>query len=102
MRRYRLSLLAKADLDRIWLHIAREASIETADRLIEAITGKFPILAGMPEAGKVQDWIEPGLRSFPVRKHLIYYRKTKRGGILISRVIHGMRDQEKAWEEGNP
>jgi len=41
MRRYRLSRPAKADLDRIWFRIAREASIETADRFVDTITARF-------------------------------------------------------------
>ena len=42
MRRYRLSHPAKADLDRIWF---REANIETADRFVDTITARFPVLA---------------------------------------------------------
>ena len=41
MRRYRLSRPAKADLDRIWLRIARDADIEEADRFIDSITARF-------------------------------------------------------------
>ena len=99
MRRYRLARPAKADLDRIWFHTARNASIETADRFIDKITGRFPFLAGAPEAGPARDDLDPGLRVFPVEDYLIYYRKRARAGILISRIIHGMRDQEKALEE---
>jgi toxin ParE1/3/4 len=96
MRRYRLSRPAKADLDRIWLGIARDANIKKADRFIDRITARFPMLAGMPEAGRSSDEIEPGLRRFPAENYLIYYRRARRGGILISRIIHGMRDQREA------
>ena len=95
MKRYRLSRPAKDDLDEIWLRIAREASPETADRFVDEITARFPFLAGMPEAGRSRDDLESGLRSFPVEDYLIYYRRARRG-ILISRVIHGRRDQPKA------
>ena len=95
---YRLSRHAKADLDAIWFHIAQEAGIETADHFIDTITNRFPMLAKMPEAGRSADDIEQGVRVFPVESYLIYYR-IHRGGISISRVIHGMRDQEGAWEE---
>jgi toxin ParE1/3/4 len=54
------------------------------------------MLAGMPDAGRMRDEIEPGLRSFPVEDFIIYYRKVKRGGIRISRVIHAKQDQRKA------
>ncbi len=99
MRRYRLSRPAKADLDRIWFRIAREASIETADRFVDTITARFPVLATMPEAGRARGDIEPGLYSFPVEDYIVYYRKGPRGRVLISRIIHGMRNQAKAWKQ---
>jgi plasmid stabilization system protein ParE len=50
MKRYRLARRARADLDRIWVRIARDVGIKSADRFVD-------------------------------------------------RVIHGMRDQRKAWTE---
>ena len=97
MKRYRLARPAKADLDDIWLHIAEEASVNIADRFVDAITEQFVLFAGMPEMGRSRNEIEPGLRSFPVGDYLVYYRRRPRGGILISRVIHGRRDQARAW-----
>ena len=35
---YRLARPAKADLEEIWLFIAKDAGLETADRFIDAIT----------------------------------------------------------------
>ena len=95
MKRYRLSRPAKDDLDQVWLHIARAANPEIADRFVDGITDRFPFLAGMPEAGRPREDIEPGLRSFSAKDYLIYYRRARRG-ILISRVIHGRRDQTSA------
>jgi toxin ParE1/3/4 len=57
------------------------------------------MLAGMPDAGRMRDEIEPGLRSFPVEDFIIYYRKVKRGGICISRVIHAKQAQRKAMRK---
>jgi plasmid stabilization system protein ParE len=34
---YRLSALAEKDLNDIWSYVAEDASLETADRLIDAI-----------------------------------------------------------------
>jgi toxin ParE1/3/4 len=80
------------------LYIAQEGGLEAADRVIGAIVARFPVLAGMPDAGRERDEIGPGVRAFPVGKYVIYYRPAPRGGILISRVIHGTRDQLKAWD----
>lgn len=39
---HRVSPRAEADLDEIWLYVARESgNVETADRLIDAITDRF-------------------------------------------------------------
>jgi toxin ParE1/3/4 len=98
MSSYRLSRPARADLDSIWLHIAQEGDVETADRFIDAITNRFSMLAKMPEAGRSAAEIDAGVRVFPLESYLIYYR-IHRGGISIARIIHGMRDQNTAWNE---
>ena len=98
MKSYRLSRRAKLDIDRIWLYIAAQSSPEIADRFLDHLREKFPTLAGMPDIGRLSDAIELGLKCFPFRDYLIYYRRAPRGGILIVRVIHGMRNQQKAWE----
>jgi toxin ParE1/3/4 len=54
------------------------------------------MLSRMPEVGRLRDDFFPGTRSFPSGEYVIYYRKV-RGGISISRVIHGARDQKSAW-----
>ena len=95
MSRYRLSPLAEADLESIWLFVSRDRSVETADRLIDAITDRLALLADHPEAGRARDDIAPGLRSFPVRRHIIYYRPGH-GHVLIARILHGSRDQFSA------
>jgi plasmid stabilization system protein ParE len=42
--------------------------------------------------GTCRDEIEIGARGFPVGKYIIYYREIGRR-IVISRVIHGMRER---------
>jgi toxin ParE1/3/4 len=74
MSSYRLARPAKADLDEIWLFIAQDAGLETADRFIDSITDRFVTLGGVPEAGRLADHIEQGVRVFAVETYLIYYR----------------------------
>ena len=97
MKRIRVSRLAELDLDEIWYEIAkRSGSIEIATGVVDSITEVFSLFAGNPEAGRRRDEIELGTRSFPVDNYIIYYRQ---GGqyLVISRVIHGMRDQKAAY-----
>lgn len=92
MNRYRLSPLAELDLDEIWLYVAQDRSVDVASRLVDDITERFVLLASHPEAGRLREEITAGLRSFPVKNHIIYYRPEP-GHILIARVLHGSRDQ---------
>jgi plasmid stabilization system protein ParE len=46
---HRVAPSAEADLDDIWLYVAKESgSIEMANRLIDTITDRFLTLAGFP------------------------------------------------------
>ena len=94
---YRLSALAEKDLDDIWSDVAKDASLETADRLIDAIFDRFELLVEQPRMGRNRPEFGEGVRSFVVESHVIYYRHDD--DLLIARVLHGRRDQAAAWSE---
>ena len=91
MPQYRIAEAARADLDALWLYVAEQGGLDAADRLIDAITERFPLLAANPGMGRERNELAPGLRSFPVGDYLIFYRRA-RGRIDIVRVLHGSRD----------
>jgi toxin ParE1/3/4 len=92
---YRLSALAEQDLEEIGLYVADDASPATADRLIDAIIERFNLLVEQPAMGRSRPEFGPGVRSFVVESHVIYYRVDDE--VLIARVLHGQRDQAAAW-----
>ena len=98
MKRYRVSKEAENDLDDIFVYWAERASLDIADRLIDAIVDRFWLLGEYPESGRECDGIKPGTRGFPAAKYLIYYRKMRRG-VEIAHVFRGARDQRKAWRD---
>ena len=98
MKRYRVSKAAEKDLDEIFAYWAERASIETADRLIDAIVERFWLLGEYPQSGRPCDDIERGARCFPAGRYLIYYRRARRG-VEIVHVFGGERDQRKAWRD---
>lgn len=98
MRRYRIAREARDDLDNIWEYIAPRGGIETATRFIGRIHEAFRLLATSPGIGTQRENLGTGLRSFPVGNYLIYYRAMRGGRIVVARVLHGMRRQEKAYE----
>jgi plasmid stabilization system protein ParE len=57
---------AEAELDDIWLYVARASgSIEIANRLIDTITERLFLLGQYPQMGRRRDHdLRPGLRSF--------------------------------------
>jgi toxin ParE1/3/4 len=99
MKKYRLAPPARSDLAQIWSYLAQNGSPDVADRVIDSIFAKFPLLAKMPNAGRARTDIDSNTRSFPVGNYVVYYRRRERSGIVISRVLHAMRDQQRAWRE---
>ena len=90
---FRLLPEAEAELDDIWLYIARESgSMEIANRLIDNITERFWLLARYPQIGRRRDHdLRPGLRSFAVGEYVVIYRVDD-DGVIILHVMHGSRD----------
>ncbi|MGH8291573.1 MAG: type II toxin-antitoxin system RelE/ParE family toxin [Steroidobacteraceae bacterium] len=80
---------AEGGPDEIWLYTARESdNAEIADRLIDSIGERFLLLAQHPHVGRARDAdLRPGLRSFPVGRHIILYRVTEDGDVLILHVF---------------
>ena len=67
---------------------SRKTTPAAADEFILAILTRFSHLAAMPGMGRQRERIDPGLRSFPVGNHVIFYRPLE-NGVEIARVLHG-------------
>jgi toxin ParE1/3/4 len=97
---HRVSLNAKADLDAIWLYIARESgSMEVANRQIDSLTDRFSFLARFPHAGRSREReFGADIRSFPIGDYVIVYC-VDGSDVSILRVVHGKRDFEAIFEQ---
>ena len=96
MKQFRVSDVARSDLDEIWLYIAQD-DLDAADKFIRAIISRFPKLAAMPLIGRQREELSPNLRSFPVSRYVIFYRPIE-DGVEIVRVLHGARDFPPLFE----
>ena len=76
----------------IWLYIA-DYSPSVADQFIDEIYDKCFLLTEAPEIGQQRDELLPGIRSIPVKRYIIFYRK-KGNKMEIVRVLSGYRDLE--------
>lgn len=91
--RLQLSSSARRDLTEIWQHIATD-NPDNADRFIDLLLHRALLLSEFPDSGRHRPELDPGLFSFPFRNYVFYYRRSDRG-IVISRVLHGAREQEE-------
>ncbi len=97
MSRLVISPKAKSDLLNIWAFAFYENG-QTADRLVEEITAKFDMLLSFPEMGRSRKDLDVGLRNFPFKRFIIFYRLIE-NGIEIFRVLHGKQNIEAIFSE---
>lgn len=95
---HRLAPEAETDLDAMWLHIASNSSVETADRFVDSLTDRFFLLATHPFAGRRRDDLLPDIRLFPVGDYVVLYL-VEGPDVLITRVVHGGRDLDALFDE---
>jgi len=90
---HRVAVRARADLDDIWVYVARETGSEViADHQVNAITSRFYLLAEHPRLGRARaDDLGRGRRSFPVDDYVIVYRIVG-ADVQILRVAHTRRN----------
>ena len=89
---------AAADLTEIYDFIAAD-NRAAALALIDRLEHQAATLAAQPGIGRARPELWPDLRSFAVGKYVIFYRPHE-DGIEIVRVLHGMRDIVRIFEEG--
>lgn len=92
-----MSQSAVSDIDEIWNFLAFESgSEEPAERAVADLERRIFQLARNPAIGRVCPEVDPKGRCLVCGKYLVYYRADPRR-IRVTRVIHGMRNQRKAW-----
>src|SRR5688500_10635616 len=104
MSRVTFKPAAEADLDDVYLYIARD-SADVAARFLVRVRAECNHLAEWPGSGALRGYRRPGLeqiRSWPVkgfRNYLVFYRPIE-GGIEVVRVLHGARDADTVVQAG--
>jgi len=89
-RRYRLSPLAEADLEEIWLYTFRQWSVAQAEEYHNAIiAGIVGLAAGsnVPQRTDVRD----GYWKYKVGMHVLYFRCSDEY-LDVIRILHGRMD----------
>lgn len=100
MPRLRITPRANSDLLEIWAYISDDSE-RTADKFIDQMHEAIQKLAKHPELGRRRDELSQGIRSFPFRRYVVFYRRTS-AFLLIVRILHGARDIYSAFENDVP
>lgn len=92
MGKIRLTLSARRDLEDIWEFIAIDnANLEAADSLIDLFAERFERLSIRPNIGEPADSFGPTTRKAIVKKRYIVFYEPEADGIMVLRVLHGLR-----------
>lgn len=93
-RRVRNSRAARANLIATFNYIRQEAGSRTpADRYVEEVLAKCEHLAGLPATmGRSRDDLANGLRSFVIRRHIIFFHYANPGILDVVAILEGHRD----------
>lgn len=93
---YELSAAADQDIQDIYDYAAQEYGEDQAESYTLEIEVFLDELVRSPEIGRRRDNIRTGLRSFPKRHHIIFYRVlTDR--IRVVRILHNRRDLTRVF-----
>ena len=92
--RLELSRRAQADLDDIRDFSVSEFGFERAIPYLDAIEQGFRRLLDHPRIGTSRTDLRPGVRSYPVGEHRIYYRLTA-DRVSVIRLLHKSMDEAR-------
>ncbi len=94
MINYKLSPLAEKDLQKILSTTIDTWGVEQAKIYAESLDTALMKLAQYPESGRTRNELYVNARSFPVEKHIIFYRIAQTG-IEVARILHQRMDPSK-------
>jgi toxin ParE1/3/4 len=93
----RFARSAIADLDEIWIYVARNQSVDAAEGLLNALSNRFGVIAANPRIGRERSDLLPGVRSHVVGSYRIYYRLETKSVVRILHVRHAARDERRLF-----
>lgn len=89
--RYRLTAAASTDIERILRYSRQEYGAKQARKYHSGLRNAFRYLVANPFAARERSEVQPPVRIYPYRAHLVIY-VVEASGILIVRVQHGSQD----------
>lgn len=92
-RSYRLSPLAVADLENIWLYTFERWSLEQADRYHHDMIDAIEALTSGLKVGRSAD-VREGYFKYAVGQHFVFFRQSE-SRLDVIRILHRRMDVER-------
>ena len=87
--KYKISIEAKNDIEKIWLYTFENWSLEQADRYFDLIMDEIEYIAEDPDSGKDFSDVRKGYLRTQIKSHFIFYKVNKKlNEVEIIRVLH--------------
>lgn len=99
MAKYKLTNKAVDDLTQIWNYTNKKWSESQADKYYQMLVDNFSEIAKNPDLGKTYSGVIKDLLGLRTGRHIIFYRKTEKGGIEIARILHEQMDLKSRTKE---
>lgn len=94
MTGFLLSPAAQADLDEIWDYTAQRWNVDQAETYINALRDACHDLAAGKRVSRLAD-IREGYRKLLVGSHVLFFKQSDAGQIVIVRILHQRMDTDK-------
>ena len=101
MSGYVLSGDADTDLQDIFLFGYSALGEKQATTYLHELYETLDRIGANPGIGRVRPDLHPLVRAFPRRSHTVFFLPW-RGGTLITRILHGAADHQKAFDGFDP
>ena len=92
MAAHRLTQAATDDIETIFIAGLAIFGLARADRYHVGLTAAFEFLAEFPRAARIREEINPAVRAFRFKSHMIIYDLADGDGVITLRVRHGHED----------
>lgn len=92
MARLTVSEEADRDLDALYRQGVEMFGIAQADRYIEGLLNALDLIADFPGTARLRTELQPPIRAYLYKSHLILYDIGATGDVLVVRIRHGHED----------
>jgi toxin ParE1/3/4 len=90
MASIRVSAVAVADLDELWLYVA-DHDVRAADRIVDGVGELIALLEYQPEMGALRNEYGDGLRSLVFKRRVLVFYQVRGDTVVVLRVVRGER-----------